>query len=250
MAVEWADCGISGTSGGLYDVYSTILGGKSNPERLSEDLGTGWALLDGYTKIYACCQHLHSAVEAAIDLRQHHPEVAAIADIDSIGVETHGLALPLVNANPHTTLGAKFSMPHAVASALATGAAGAAAFSADSLKDPRIAALRARVSTGAWLPIMPPPDDRPARVTVRLRDGRAFSAECMSARGGPDRPLPEDAWVEKMHTLASPVYPAMVEVFSDLVQADARRLAQPWPEIVTEIVNSRSRPVSSPRSFL
>ena len=38
---------------------------------LTDGLGDAWAILDGYMKIYACCQHLHSLVEAALDVRPH-----------------------------------------------------------------------------------------------------------------------------------------------------------------------------------
>ena len=235
MAVEWAGCGIGGIAAAFYDVYSTVLGGQAHPERLTEGLGENWAVLDSYTKIYACCQHLHSAVEAAIELRTLHPEVAASGAIASVSVETHALALPLVNAEPPTPLGAKFSMPHAVAAALTRGDAGSAAFDARSLGDPVICALRDRISTAAWTPSMPPPNDRPARVTVRLHDGSVFEAECTSARGGADRPLPPDVWADKMRALAEPVYPGIVGVFDELVQGDRRRLEQPWRSIVQEI---------------
>ena len=69
MAVEWAECGIAGTPGAFYDVYTTVLGGEAHPERLTAELGRSWAILDGYTKLYACCQHLHSAVEATVAMR-------------------------------------------------------------------------------------------------------------------------------------------------------------------------------------
>lgn len=235
MAIEWAGCGLGGVPQAFFDVYSTVLGGRAYPERLTRQLGESWAVLDGYTKIYACCQHLHSAVEAAIGLRATHPEVAATAEIVSVSVQTHTLALPLVNTAPHTTLGSKFSMPHAVAATLATGDAGADSFSARALDDPAIAQLRELVTISEWLPALPPPNDRPARVIVTMRNGMTFKSECTSARGGPDRPLPSDAWVGKMQSLATPVYPAIVGVFEDLVGCDPRRLDQPWPAVARAI---------------
>src|SRR5581483_9432074 len=69
LSVEWADCGIAGVPTGLYDVYTSVFGGEADATRLTENLGTSWAVLDGYTKIFACCQHLHSAVEATLGLR-------------------------------------------------------------------------------------------------------------------------------------------------------------------------------------
>lgn len=235
MAVEWADCGIAGTPGAFHDVYGTILGGEAHPERLTAGLGEQWAILDGYTKIYACCQHLHSAVEAAIDLRPRLLGEAGLEDVEHIEVETHPLAMPLVNPRPHTTLAAKFSMSHAMAAVLATGAGGAEAFAAATLAEPKIARLRERVSVKPWQPELPPPNDRPARVTVALRGGRKLAAECLSARGGPDRPLPPQVVLEKMDALAAPAYPAMRRVFDELMALEPRRLRQGWGEIVAEI---------------
>jgi 2-methylcitrate dehydratase PrpD len=234
MAVEWAECGIAGTPGAFFDVYSTVLGGEAEPARLTESLGKSWAILDGYTKVYACCQHLHSAVEAALDLRKDLSR-ENLQDIDSITVETHALALPLINPRPHTTLAAKFSMSHAMAAAFATGSGGADAFAAATLEEPALALLRERVSVRPWLPELAPPNDRPARVTVELRDGRKLQRECLSARGGPDRPLPPQVVLEKMSALASPVYPRMRPAFEDLMALPPSRMKQGWADIVSEI---------------
>ena len=243
MAVEWAGCGIGGSAQALHDVYGTVLDGEAHPQRLVDGLGAHWAVLDGYTKIYACCQHLHSTVEAAMALRAGHGALALPEQIAGVAVQCHPLALAFANAAPATTLGAKFSLPHAVAAALVLGDAGAPAFAARTLADPAIAALRERVGMEAWPGPLAPPNDRPARVTVTLHDGRAFSAECLSARGGPDRPLPDDTWIGKMRVLAEPAYPAIVGVFQEIVRGDARRLAQPWPETVRDITAGALTPL-------
>lgn len=232
MAVEWAACGIGGLAHSFHDVYATVLGGQPHPGRLVERLGDEWSILDGYTKLYACCQHLHAAVEAAIGLYEAGLDAEGI---DSVGVDCHPLALAFVNAAPATTLGAKFSMPHAVAAALTLGQGGSAAFSTRSLADPRIARLRPLVVLREWTGPLTPPHDRPARVSVKLRSGQTASAECRSALGGPDRPLPQDAWKDKMRALAQPAYPRIVGLFSELAAVDERRLAQTWAQIAHEI---------------
>jgi len=234
MAVEWAECGIVGAPGAFYDVYATVLGSEVRPAQLTDQLGESWAILEGYTKIYACCQHLHAAVEAALELRKVLTE-EALQDIDSITVETHALALPLVNPEPHTTLAAKFSMSHAIAAALALGSGGAEAFATASLGDARLAQLRPRVKVRPWSNVPPPPNDRPARVVVTLGRGESLQAECLSARGGPDRPLPPETVLEKMAALASPAYPNMRPVFEQLLALPASRMAQGWADLVTEI---------------
>lgn len=234
MAVEWASCGIAGSPDAFFDVYADVLGGTPQPGVLTEGLGREWALLDGYTKIYACCQHLHSAVEAVLDLRPALLATAPLAEIEAIEVATHALARPLMNPRPDTTLGAKFSMPHAVAAALVTGSGGAEAFAAATLARDDIGSLRPRVRVEPYSPELPPPNDRPARVTIRLRDGRTVAGECLSARGGPDRPLPPDTVSDKLRQLAAPVYPAIDGVLAPVRALEQSALARGWRDLVDD----------------
>ncbi|MGH7155678.1 MAG: MmgE/PrpD family protein, partial [Acetobacteraceae bacterium] len=201
LAVNWADAGVAGTPGSFFDVYCTVLRGAFVEGALSAGLGDRWAILDGYTKMYACCQHLHAAVEAALDL---YPAAAAkrLDRIVAIDVATHDLALPLQNAQPHNTLSAKFSMAHALAAALVNGEAGAPAFASFSIADPRVDALRAKVTMRPWPgPVPAPPNDRPAQVILRFADGTSVEATCLSARGGVDRPFPDAQRLGKIAVL-------------------------------------------------
>lgn len=232
MAVEWAECGIGGSPNALHDVYTSVLGGEAEPAKLVAGLGERWSIEDGYTKIYACCQHLHSAVEAIVDMRAKLLERGSIDDIAAVRVETHPLALALTNAAPHTTLGAKFSMPHAVAAVLATGSGGADAFSAATLAEPAIARLRGRVTVAPRERDLPPPNDRPAKVVVDFTNGARVEAECLSALGGPDRPLPPEVVYDKLAALAVPVYPRILTVMRGLSALDPNDLRAGWSDIV------------------
>ncbi len=234
MAVEWAECGIGGAPEAFHDVYATVLGNQADASALSARLGQRWSILDGYTKIYACCQHLHAAVEAAVAMRADVLKQAPIEDVTAIRVETHPLAIALVNARPGTTLGAKFSMSHAVAAAFVTGTGGAAAFEARTLSDPAIDRLRGKLTVAPFAPDLPPPNDRPSRVIVELRDGRRLEGECLSAVGGPDRPLPPETVFDKVSALAAPVYPKMRPLFEELAALPAPRMAQGWADLVGE----------------
>jgi 2-methylcitrate dehydratase PrpD len=240
MAVEWASCGIGGSPDAFFDVYADVLGGTPEPAALIDGLGESWALLEGYTKIYACCQHLHSTVEALLELRPTLLAAAQLDDIEAIEIETHELAHPLMNPHPDTTLGAKFSMPHAVAAALAVGSGGADAFAAATLARGDIDALRQRVRVRPYSPGLPPPNDRPARATVRLRDGRTLGAECLSARGGADRPLPPETITEKLIQLAQPVYPAIVDVLAPVRAIEPAALGRGWRAIVDDFCRPQS----------
>ncbi len=232
MAVDWAGMGIGGSADAFYDVYSDVLGGTAQPELLTQSLGRDWALLEGYTKLYACCQHLHATVEALLDLRPALLAAGSVEAIDSVEIATHALARPLMNPRPDTTLGAKFSLPHAVASALVMGSGGADAFAFDTLARPDIEALRGRVTVKAYESDLPPPNDRPARADVRLRDGRVLSAECLSARGGSDRPLPPSTVDDKLAQLAVPAYPNIAAVLAPIRALEPAALRRGWRQTV------------------
>lgn len=234
MAVEWAGCGIGGSRDAFFDVYGDVLGGTPEPANLGEGLGTSWALLEGYTKIYACCQHLHSTVEALLELRPALFAASPLCEIESIEIATHELARPLMNPRPDTTLGAKFSLPHAAAAALVTGSGGAEAFASDTLARDDIDGLRRLVCVEPYSPSLPPPNDRPARALVRLRDGRTLTNECLSARGGADRPLPPETVTDKLIQLAQPVYPAIVQTLAPVRALEPLALGRSWRDLVDE----------------
>ena len=234
MAVEWAECGITGAPEAFYDVYAEVLGNTANPDALVNGLGERWSILEGYTKIYACCQHLHAAVEATVAMREDVLKEGRLEDVAAIRVDTHPLAIALVNDRPGSTLGAKFSMSHAVAAALVTGTGGAEAFSAGTLTDPAIDRLRGKLSVAPYEANLPPPNDRPSRVTIEFKSGRRVQRECLSAVGGPDRPLPPEIVFEKITALAAPAYPKMRPILEELSTLPAGPMARGWADTVAE----------------
>lgn len=238
MSTVWADCGITGLPGGLHDVYSRVLGGDAQPEVLVDGLGTQWAILDGYSKMHACCQFGHSTVEAVLAVRGTARTLPDIDAIEEMTVAAHALALPMLNYAPQTTLAGKFSLPHIAATTWMHGHANVAAFGQAALQDPRIAALRSRVKVVPFLPELPAPNDRPARVSVRLRDGRSLDGECLSAPGGPDRPFPESAIMRKIATLTGDVYPRFASLVGEWIAPTTTQLAEPWESIVARLCDA------------
>ena len=126
-----------------------------------------------------------------MDLLASMPHTDPSRDLRRIRIDTHWRARKLGNVHPATTLAAKFSLQHILATTAHHGHAGAPAFHAGTLSDPAIAALREKVTIGPFEPELDPPNDRPARVTWELGDGSRAARECLSARGGPDRPFTE-----------------------------------------------------------
>ncbi|MFZ2294656.1 MAG: MmgE/PrpD family protein [Polaromonas sp.] len=232
-ALEWAHCGIGGQASTPHDVYATALGAKADLSPLVPHADAGWAVEAGYHKMSACCQYAHSTIEAVQMLLAKNPNLKGGEQLTSIQVETHPLGYALADRRPSTTLGAKFSVPHAVAAALVHGDGGVASFDTASLGDPRIARLRDMTRLVPFPEVRPWPDDRPARVTVTCQTGEKFDALCWSAQGGPDRPFSEYALWNKVAELSQMQAPRFTRVMREIAsvvksQDEAGRLMRPW----------------------
>ncbi|WP_420565109.1 MmgE/PrpD family protein [Thalassobaculum sp.] len=230
-AVDWTLCGITGRPESLHDVYAGAFNGEPHPDELTDGLGADWALSDGYHKLHACCQYAHSAVEASLAL---HARTDA-SKIREIHIDTHWKGRHLDNAQPATTLAAKFSMQHILAATAQFGHAGAEAFHASTLTAPELVAMREKVTIGAYEPEPAWPNDRPARVTWVLSDGQRVTEECLSARGGPDRPFAPAEVRAKIRGIVDAPYSAMGAVLERLLDLDPAALDRSWADIVAEM---------------
>jgi len=233
-AADWSVLGVTGTDHSLTEVYSDLFNAEVNPTELYEGLGQAWLVMDGYHKLYACCQYGHSVVEAILaalgGVEKFNPE-----NVTRISVETHPKALKLDNATPATTLAAKFSIQHIAATTVTFGHAGADAFSSNTLDHPSVRRLREVVSISPFQPEMEWPNDRPARVSLLLRDGQVFQGECLSARGGRDRPFNSDEISEKAAENLRGTYPNGPSIFTRMLNLEETLLNQPWARIVDSL---------------
>jgi 2-methylcitrate dehydratase PrpD len=231
-AVDWAVCGIAGLAGSAHDVYAAGLGADCRPAEMSADLGGIWAITQNFQKLHACCQFLHSTVEAMLDLQERYGGVLPIEQIDSIDIAAHPRAERLTGTRPPTTLGAKFSLPHAAAAVAVLGHAGAPAFAVESLDHPQIDKLRHKVSIAPYRHIPDWPNDRPSSVKLSLVGGETMETEVLSARGGPDRPFTREEILIKIDGICDPVYPKLGAIARLAITLDTDLLDQPWDQVV------------------
>ncbi len=216
-AADLAAAGIGGADDGFGAVFADGLGHEVEIDELTDGLGERYAVEDGYHKVYACCQYAHSAVEAVLELRAGPLSSMEAEQVVSVLVETHPLALALDGTDPANVLAGKFSVPHSVAAALVAGSAEPEVFSGRLLRNAGVAAVRDRVLVRMHPDIGAPPHDRPARVTVELRDGTRHTAEARSARGGPDRPLSTRELIDKAGELTRGRFPRFAETAAFLL---------------------------------
>lgn len=162
----------------------------ADPARLSDRLGTRWALAETSFKFHASCRHTHPAADALLHLMQReglgHEQIAEVI------TRVHQGAIDVLGrvTTPSTVHQAKFSMGTVLGLIAVHGSAQLLEFRDLALTDPRIAAFRDKVR----MQLDPEVDGAyPARwlgrVEVRCVDGRQFSAAIDEPKGDPGNTL-------------------------------------------------------------
>jgi len=183
LAADLVGSGFCADHDGVGHVFGKVASESFNAEELSLDLGSRWEVMRNYFKMHSCCRYNHATLDALAQIRLQEPGLAP-GDVESITVETYGLAVELDEPAPRNVLAAKFSVPFAVATVLKTGTSGVQSFTMDKVRDAETLALAARVSVRED-PAMTAEllHKRPARVSVTLKDGRTLRAATQSNRG-------------------------------------------------------------------
>ncbi len=208
-------------------------------------LGQRWTLLESYLKPYACARWIHPALDAAraavADLAPssssprhdpsrdthpdpHRPSPLRAEDVESIEVETFAFAASLSQVDIGSDMQARFSLPYSMAALLVDGVLDAGSYLPEQLRRDHVAALARRVSLRERSDLSAAlPRERPATVTLRLRDGRSGRGQVRNARGNPNDPLTVDEVVAKFRgnvggllsrEMADEVVGAMIEAGS------------------------------------
>ncbi|OZI58416.1 MmgE/PrpD family protein [Bordetella genomosp. 1] len=157
--------------------------------RLTDGLGTRWALAETSFKFHASCRHTHPAADALLALMREHGLRAD--DLAEVEAQVHQGAIDVLGpvVNPTTVHQSKFSMGTVLALIAREGRAGLAEFDA-ALHDAEVARLRERVRMtldtevdGAY------PQRWIGKVAVRTTDGRQLTARVDEPKGDPGNTL-------------------------------------------------------------
>jgi 2-methylcitrate dehydratase PrpD len=139
---------------------------------------------------------MHAVVDACLALRRDH--AVTVAEIAEIVVSGDQLLLDRGDRAVANDRDARVSIHHCAAVSLLFGAAGLKEFSADTVGDPAVVALRAR--THARLNADSPRGA--ATATVRTTDGRTLEATVLHAKGSTEHPLSDQDIEAKVRALA------------------------------------------------
>lgn len=209
LAADLASQGLTGPATVLEGTYGWLAAfagaGEDRALGILDGLGEQWRIDDHYMKLYPCARHSHAPVDLTLALLDEldHPDAG---DIREIVIATYATAIKLDFVGSSTELDAQMSMPYAVAAAAVHGELGLVQFDAATRSDARVLDLARRVA----ITIDPEldaqyPARRPARVTIRLHDGRVATRSAEGARGEPYLPLSDAELDVKFRRLVADV---------------------------------------------
>ena len=158
-------------------------------EAPTRGLGTAWEILQNGFKWFPSILASHAPIQATLDIVSAHDiepaEIASITNETYATVKSH-----FSNKAVDTPMGARVSVPYCVAIAAIDRAVGQAQFALERVRDPFVQDLLARTETVADPELTKLyPDKFPARVTIRLTDGRALTATRYFPKGDPQEKL-------------------------------------------------------------
>lgn len=232
VAVQLARRGINGTretfegADGFFRVY---LDNRVTPSKVRDGLGTRYEFLNLSYKPYPCCRDTHSAIDAALSLKDEISRPDRRIRRIRVGVTAPGYQMvcvpEAVRKAPKTIVQAQFSIPYTVAAACIDGCIGIGHFTNAGLEREDILELATKVEAYVDADI-----DRdwhrfvtPAFMMVEFEDGHTVERRIDYAKGHPSNPMQHTEFARKLNDCAShaarPITDTAVETLLSSVQA-------------------------------
>jgi 2-methylcitrate dehydratase PrpD len=175
--------------------------------RISNDLGNNFEIMNIYFKLHAACRHIHPAIDAVKEIMERNE--IDIDKIKRIEVSTYSVAYHLTGrkGEEDTELGAKFNLPISIALVLVYGKAGIDEYSMEHIKKPMVRELSKKVKV-----IVDKerdyvyPNKRSACVKIEDSKG-AYQYEVELPKGDPEVPLSDDELKDKFFHNAKKALP-------------------------------------------
>ena len=217
---------------GFCDAFST----ECDLGAVTKDLGETFLITRTSLKPYSCCRFYHAPIDGLFDILA--TEGVTARDIAAIAVRTYDIAVS--NGRPHrtapeTVFDAKMSMPFCLAVAAFKGSIGEADITEESLGNPELQELAARVRLEAD-PAMSAafPAEWPADIRVETTDGRAFERHVAYPKGEPEAPMSQAEVEAKFLSLAAEAMPE--DRARSIIKAVAELDKAPGLELLCELL--------------
>lgn len=203
MAIELAQQGFMGTPSWLEGPlgFAVAAADRYDLERLVRGLGQEYEILRTGIKPYACCRQHHTAIDAALEIRERYNPLPD--EIERVVHRTFKVASRGNDREPTTIAGAKYSAPYSISVALIEGKAWRDQYTAEKINDETVRTLARKVEVVVDPELEALYDLKwPSIVEVRVRDGQVYSARRDLPKGEPEYPVSDEELKEKFLSLA------------------------------------------------
>ena len=189
---------------GFCDVFSS----EHDLGRVTGGLGEDFEISHTSLKPYSCCRYYHSPIDGLLDILKS--EGVEATDIAAIAVRTYDIAVTNRphRAAPKSVFDAQMSMPFTLAVAAFKGKIDEPDISEESLGDPSLQALAAKVTVEADAVMTAAfPAEWPADIRIEMTDGRTFERHVANPKGEPEAPMSQAEVEAKFLGLAAEAMP-------------------------------------------
>ncbi|MFP4622268.1 MAG: MmgE/PrpD family protein [Bacteroidales bacterium] len=201
MSAFLARSGITGSKSfleGEYGYFNLYERSEYNAEEVAAGLGEHFQITDLSIKPYPCCRMTHSAIDAALDLR--NSIISQLDAIDSIKVYASRMVKDMVGSpfsigeNPQVS--AQFSIPYTVSTALLYGDVFLQSFEDEAIRDSVVGRLAQKVEV-VEDSLLEPKDIYRVKMQILLQDGGSYEKRINVPLGNPRAALSLDQIKEK-----------------------------------------------------
>lgn len=213
--------GLTGTrrtlegNAGLFALYER---NEVKPEILTDGLGEDWRIPEYSFKPYPCCRCNHTPIGLGIQLHQQRVKAGDVAAIEIRMGRVNWLTVgDPYDAARNEIVHAQFNASYSFARALADGRVDLRSYQKPGITDPGIVALT-RITRVVDDPAIAPAAIEPARVKIKLKDGRVLEAGSDTIKGSPQQPMGDAEMRAKLR--------GCLEFGLDATPAQADRLAE------------------------
>jgi 2-methylcitrate dehydratase PrpD len=194
---------------------------------LTAQLGHDYRMLTNSFKRHASCRHTHTAIDAALVLRNERKITAS--DVEGVDIYLYPAGFHLLHEVKATSAyAARFSIPYTIAAALVRGRVGLAEF--EDINAPDIRQMMNRVHLIEDVELGKDyPEKWPARVIARMNNGQPVTATVEYPKGDAKNPFTLGELQQKFRSLTENILsPAeqdrLIEISSELEHHRAREI--------------------------
>jgi 2-methylcitrate dehydratase PrpD len=183
----------------------------SHLSKLFVDWGNPFKIEQTSIKPHSCCRYKQGPLDCILDIMRSHslkPE-----DLETVRIAVLKTGVPIVaepkevKYHPKSVVDAQFSMPFGAAVAILKGKATLDEYVEKNLADPAVSEMMARVVCVQDDAIEREfPKKWPAKVSIKVKNGKEYSSQIDFPKGDPENPLTWEELIAKFKSLASAVF--------------------------------------------